>query len=124
VEDFLAAYGSVLTFIGINAILALSMYVTLACGQLSLANAAFMGIGAYTAALVTVRLDAPFGLALLMTTAVVHKLLSPYSQPIYVMGMLLANLVFGWITIEILRSVTRKQRVITEPAPAGGAAHD
>jgi NADH-quinone oxidoreductase subunit H len=66
----------------------------------------------------------PFGLALLMTTAVVHKLLSPYSQPVYVVGMLLANLVLGWITVEILRSVTRKQRVITEPVPAAGAANE
>jgi branched-chain amino acid transport system permease protein len=45
--------------------LALSIYITLACGQLSLGNAAFMGIGAYTAALFTLKLNAPFAVALL-----------------------------------------------------------
>jgi branched-chain amino acid transport system permease protein len=46
--------------IGINAILALSMYVMLACGQLSLASPAYMAIGAYTAALLTVDAGWPF----------------------------------------------------------------
>ena len=50
--------------IGVNAMLALSIYLTLSCGLLSLANAAFMGIGAYAASLVTMQLDWPFPLAL------------------------------------------------------------
>jgi len=66
----------------------------------------------------------PFGLALLMTTAVMHKLLSSSSQPVYVLGMLLSNLILGWITVEILRSVSRKQRRVNESAPAVQAAHD
>lgn len=46
------AYTSqVLTFIGINCILALSLYVTVLAGQLSVGHAAFMGIGAYTSTL-------------------------------------------------------------------------
>ena len=61
--DLWATYQSLVTFLGINAILALSVYATLAAGQLSLAQAAFMGIGAYTAALLTMRLQAPFPLA-------------------------------------------------------------
>src|SRR3954470_10804002 len=51
--DLLLAYQSLFAFVGINALLALSVYATLACGQLSLANAGFMAIGAYTAALLT-----------------------------------------------------------------------
>ncbi len=39
--------------------------MTLACGLLSLGNAAFMGIGAYTAALLTMKAGAPFGVSLL-----------------------------------------------------------
>jgi NADH-quinone oxidoreductase subunit H len=66
----------------------------------------------------------PFALALLMVTAVVHKLLSTSSQPVYVLGMLLSNLIIGWITIEILRSASRKERHVSEPAPAVEAAHD
>jgi branched-chain amino acid transport system permease protein len=44
--------------------LALSIYLTLSCGLLSLGNAAFMGIGAYTAALATLHLGLPFGVVL------------------------------------------------------------
>ena len=55
------AYTSqVLTFIGINSILALSLYVTALAGQLSVGHAAFMGIGAYTSALLMTKLGWPF----------------------------------------------------------------
>jgi branched-chain amino acid transport system permease protein len=57
--DFLATYTSLVDFLGVNALLALSIYPTLASGQLSVGNAAFMGIGAYTAALLGLRLGWP-----------------------------------------------------------------
>jgi len=66
--DLLATYGSLINFLGINALLALSIYTTLACGQLSMANAAFMGIGAYTAALLGLRAGVPFLPSLLAGT--------------------------------------------------------
>src|SRR5256885_15871224 len=53
--DLLLAYQSLFAFVGINGLLALSIYTTLSCGQLSLANAGFMAIGAYTSALITLR---------------------------------------------------------------------
>lgn len=59
-RDLLAAYSNLVNFLGVNALLALSIYVTLACGQLSVGNAAFMGIGAYTATLLGLRLGVPF----------------------------------------------------------------
>ena len=43
-----------------NGLLALSMYVVLAVGQLSLGQAAFMGLGAYSSALMTLSLGWPF----------------------------------------------------------------
>jgi branched-chain amino acid transport system permease protein len=46
--------------LGINGLLALSMYVVLAVGQLSLGQAAFMGLGAYSSALMTLKLKLPF----------------------------------------------------------------
>ena len=58
--DLLATYGSLINFLGVNALLALSIYATLACGQLSVGNAAFMGVGAYTAALLGMRAGWPF----------------------------------------------------------------
>jgi branched-chain amino acid transport system permease protein len=51
--------------VAINALLALSIYATLSAGMLSLANAAFMGIGAYTSALLTLRQHWPFAASLL-----------------------------------------------------------
>ena len=63
--SFYGAYEQLLLFIAINALLALSIYVTLAAGLLSLANAAFMGIGAYASALLALDLHWPFPAALL-----------------------------------------------------------
>jgi branched-chain amino acid transport system permease protein len=68
-EGFWATYSTVVFGIGVNAMLALSIYVTLSCGLLSLANAAFMGIGAYTAAMLTMHSGTPFGFALLAGAA-------------------------------------------------------
>ncbi len=62
---FFSVYGSLVNFIGINAILAMSLYVTLSAGQLSLGNAAFAGIGGYTAGILTTKLGLPYGVALL-----------------------------------------------------------
>jgi branched-chain amino acid transport system permease protein len=58
------AYTSqILTFIGINSLLALSLYITAMAGQLSVGHAAFMGIGAYTSTLVMTKLSWPFFLS-------------------------------------------------------------
>lgn len=46
-------------FVAINAILGVSIYLTLSTGQLSLGNAGFMSIGAYTSALLTTKLGWP-----------------------------------------------------------------
>lgn len=63
-DGFWATYNTVVFSIGVNAMLALSIYVTLSCGLLSLANAAFMGIGAYAAALISMNTGLPFPVAL------------------------------------------------------------
>lgn len=63
-ESFWSTYNTLIFSTGVHAMLALSIYLTLACGLLSLANAAFMGIGAYSAALCTMQLGLPFPLAL------------------------------------------------------------
>ncbi len=63
-QVFWATYNTLVYTVGVHSMLALSIYLTLSCGLLSLGNAAFMGIGAYTAALGTLRLGLPFGAAL------------------------------------------------------------
>ena len=64
-ETFWATYSTLALSVGTNILLALSIYLTLACGLLTVANAAFMGIGAYTAAILTLNTGAPLALALL-----------------------------------------------------------
>lgn len=58
-ESFWATYSTLLLSVGTNILLALSIYLTLSCGLLTIANAAFMGLGAYTAALVTLKFELP-----------------------------------------------------------------
>lgn len=63
-DTFWATYSTLALSMGTNILLALSIYLTLACGLLTVANAAFMGLGAYTAALLTLNTSTPFVLAL------------------------------------------------------------
>jgi branched-chain amino acid transport system permease protein len=65
-ESFWATYSTLVLSVGTNVLLALSIYLTLACGMLTVANAAFMGLGAYASALITINTGMPFLLALLL----------------------------------------------------------
>lgn len=60
-------YASLLAESGILLLGALSVYIILATGQLSLGNGAFMGIGAYLSSWLTVALNVPLTLALLIS---------------------------------------------------------
>ena len=64
-DTFWAVYSNLVLTIGIDALLALSIWLTLSCGLLAMANAAFMGLGAYTASLLTMNAGAPFPVAVL-----------------------------------------------------------
>jgi len=59
-NEWYGVHSTLLNLMGINILLALSVYVPLSCAVLSLSNAAFMGIGAYTAALLTIDANWPF----------------------------------------------------------------
>jgi len=52
-------YLQVATFILLNIILGVSIYITLGTGQLSLGHAGFMSIGAYTSAILTLNYNVP-----------------------------------------------------------------
>ncbi|HEU5463873.1 MAG TPA: branched-chain amino acid ABC transporter permease [Candidatus Binatia bacterium] len=65
IESFWATYSTLILTVGTNVLLALSIYLTLAAGLLTVANAAFMGIGAYTAALLSINPEISFGIAIL-----------------------------------------------------------
>ncbi len=64
----------VLALMGINILLALSVYAILTTDQLSLGNAGFMAIGAYTSAYLTVKAGLPLFPAMLVGAAVASLL--------------------------------------------------
>src|SRR3989442_12908849 len=79
--DLLLAYQSLFAFVGINGLLALSVYTTLSCGQLSLANAGFMAIGAYTSALITLRASGGPFIAALAASALLPAIVAGAPGP-------------------------------------------
>jgi len=97
-RDLWLTYQSVVGFIGVNALLALSVYTTLSCGQLSLANAGFMAMGGYAAALLTLHHPAlPFA-AVLAAGALVPALVAvPLGLPVLrLRGVFLAIATVGF----------------------------
>jgi branched-chain amino acid transport system permease protein len=95
--SFFLTYQSLFAFIGLNGLLALSVYCTLCCGQLSLANAGFMAIGAYTGALLTQNAHAPFPLALLAAAVLPAIIAVPLGLPVLrLRGVFLAIATIGF----------------------------
>ena len=68
-DDLFFTYQSLIFSVGINGLLALSMYVVLAIGQLSVGQAAFMGLGAYSSALLA-KAGVPIPVAMLTAMVV------------------------------------------------------
>jgi branched-chain amino acid transport system permease protein len=99
-ETFWATYSTLVLSIGTNVLLALSVYLTLACGLLTVANAAFMGIGGYTAALLSLHSAMPFHLSLLLGAllpAAVALVLGPPTLRLSGVYLAMATLAFGEI---------------------------
>ncbi|HNK63081.1 MAG TPA: NADH-quinone oxidoreductase subunit H [Anaerolineales bacterium] len=65
----------------------------------------------------------PLAFTLLLVTALVNALLAGASTWLYVVGMFLANVVTGWIALEIARSATRKERAQVEGPKTVEAHH-
>ncbi len=103
-DDFLWTYQNLVYALGVNGLLALSMYVVLAAGQLSLGQAAFMGLGAYSSALMTLKLGLPFGVVLpLSVIAPVLFALAVGGPTLQLSGVYLAIATIG--LGEVLRAV-------------------
>lgn len=99
--DFWATYSTLIYTVGIHMLLALSIWLTLACGLLSLANAAFMGIGAYTAALLTLNLGWPFPVVLAagaLAPAAVALLIGVPTLRLSGVYLAMATLAFGEVS--------------------------
>ncbi len=72
----------VLQFMLVNAILGLSVYLTLYTGMFSLANAGFMGIGAYVGVIVTQNLQLPLGIGLIVGMLLAGVIAVPIGLPV------------------------------------------
>jgi len=96
-QEFYNQNSSTINFFGLNAILGLSIYLTLAAGLLSLANAGFMAIGAYVSALLTIHGHWPFW-AVLPGGALVAALVAvPLGLPVLrLRGVFLAIATIGF----------------------------
>lgn len=73
---------SVLQFMLVNAILGVSIYLTLYAGMFSLANAGFMAIGAYVGVAMTQFLDQPLEVGLLVAMAAAALIAIPIGLPV------------------------------------------
>jgi branched-chain amino acid transport system permease protein len=97
-RDLWLTYEALVGFIGVNALLALSVYATLRCGQLSLANAGFMALGAYASALLTLHAPSlPFAAVLAAGAALPALVAAPLGLPVLrLRGVFLAIATIGW----------------------------
>lgn len=89
---------------GLNAIVALGVYITLKSGQLSVGHAAFMAMGAYTAAVLTTNFGVAFPFAVLggmLVGLLVGGLLSLVTMKMNELVMGLTTLGFGETMVVI-----------------------
>lgn len=109
---FWAIYGNVVMSLGTNALLALSIWLTLVCGMLSIANAAFMGIGAYAAAILTMNFDAPFPVSLaagMVAPAIMAAIIGLPTIRLSGVYLAMATLAFG----EVVRVIVLNTESVT-----------
>ncbi|MFY0546375.1 branched-chain amino acid ABC transporter permease [Brevibacillus sp. H7] len=104
--DLLNPYNiQVITFIVLNGILAISIYLTLATGQLSLGHAGFMSIGAYTASILTKQADLPLFVAVglgALAAGVIALLIGAPTLKLHGLYLAIATLGFGEVVRVIL----------------------
>ncbi len=95
--DLYGTYESTIAYIGLNSLLALSVFATLSCGQLALSNAGFMAIGASAATLLTMNAGLPFPFALAASLVVPALVAVPLGLPVLrLRGVFLAIATIGF----------------------------
>lgn len=118
-DGFWAIYSTLIFGIGVNAMLALSIYLTLSCGLLSLANAAFMGIGAYAAAMISMQTGLSFPVALLAAAilpALVALVIGIPTLRLSGVYLAIATLGFG----EVIRVIVLNMEITGGPMGLNG----
>lgn len=107
---------SVINFTLINIALALSIYLTLATGLLSLANAGFMAIGAYTAAVLASQAGMPLSVSFVVALVIAALVAFPFGLAVLrLRDVYLAIATLGFVQIinvlllngdKLLRGIT------------------
>ena len=110
IVDFYVRHKTLVDQIGINALLALSLSICLRAGQLALAQAALMGIGAYVASIAVVTKGWPLALAAppaILASAAVGALLALPVGRLRGVYLAIATIGFG----EIVRVVADNLKI-------------
>lgn len=95
----------VITFLFLNLILAISIYITLSTGQLSLGHAGFMSIGAYTASIATKSAEMPLSFSLLLSVVLTGAIALVVGYPtlrLHGLYLAIATLGFGEVVRVIM----------------------
>ena len=118
-DSFWSTYNTLVYSIGVFALLALSIWLTLACGLLSLANAAFMGIGAYVSALLSLEAGWPFAAVLVaggVAPALVALIIGIPTLRLSGVYLAMATLAFG----EVVRIIVLNLEITGGPEGLNG----
>ena len=111
-DNFWSIYSNLVLSLGTASLLALSIYLTLSCGMLAMANAAFMGIGAYTASILTLNHAWPFPAAIaagMAAPALVAFIIGKPTLRLSGVYLAMATLAFG----EVVRLVIIRAEGLT-----------
>ena len=117
---FYRAHQLLLAQLGINALLTLSMYITLRAGMLTLANVGFMAVGAYVSVLLHVNGHVPLPVAVLAGALAAGLLAVPIGIPVLrLQGIFLAiaTIGFGQVVVGAILNIpiTGEGRGLTVP---------
>ena len=96
-------YLQIVMFFIINAILGISIYFTLASGQLSLGAAGFMSVGAYVGALLSLKADLPIVVGILaggLVAALVAVIIGLPTTRLKGLYLAIATLGFGEVVLS------------------------
>ncbi len=107
--DFYAKHSRLIDQIGVNAILALSLSVSLQAGQLALAQAAFMGIAAYVSTILALNAHWPLFatiVAAVLTSSAVAAVLALPVRRLRGVFLAIATIGFGEIVRVVANNLT------------------
>ena len=105
---FYNAHQLLLAQVGINALLTLSMFVTLNCGLLTLANVGFMAIGGYTSVLLGMNGHLPFPAALVLGAIAAGAVALPIGLPVLRLSgifLAIATIGFGQVVVSAILNI-------------------